>query len=98
MAATCTHLADLEIDAEASGPGCVECLRDGTQWVHLRRCIECGHVGCCDASPQRHATAHFHATTHPLIQSYEPGQDWYWCYVDELAMEVPGDRPSPSHP
>jgi hypothetical protein len=61
-------------------------------------CQTCGHVGCCDNSPKRHATAHFHETSHPLIRSFEPGEDWWWCYVDELAFEVPGAGPAPSHP
>jgi hypothetical protein len=60
--------------------------------------VECGHVGCCDSSPNRHATHHSHETTHPLIQSYEPGEDWLWCYVDELMFEVAGQEPSPAHP
>lgn len=94
---TCAHLADLEIDAPPGGPGCYECTLTGAKWVHLRRCLRCGHVGCCDNSPGRHATAHFHETAHPLIQSYEPGEDWLWCYGDELFVEVEGP-PSPSHP
>ena len=66
--------------------------------MHLRMCMTCGHVGCCDNSPNRHATAHYNETHHPLIRSFEPGADWWWCYVDELAFEVPGAAPSPSHP
>jgi len=96
MSDTCTHLTSIET-AAASGDGCVECLIMGGQWVHLRRCTTCAHVGCCDSSPHRHATAHFHATTHPLIQSFEPGEDWYWCYLDEVAFEREGEGPSPSH-
>jgi hypothetical protein len=95
---SCMHLADLARDATPSGPGCVECLRLGMSWVHLRRCVECGHIGCCDNSQGRHATAHFQEIRHPLIQSYEPGEDWLWCYVDELMFEVAGKSPSPSHP
>lgn len=57
----------------------------------------CGHVGCCDSSPNRHATGHFRATVHPLIQAFEPGEDWYWCYLDDVAFELPGQGPSPSH-
>ena len=60
----------------------------GGRWVHLRRCTECGHVGCCDQSPNKHATAHFHETEHPLIQSFEPGEDWYFCYVDDFVFEL----------
>jgi uncharacterized UBP type Zn finger protein len=96
MAQTCTHL-DHIADVAPSGNGCVECLRTGGRWLHLRRCTECGHVGCCDQSPGRHATAHFHETSHPLIQSFEPGEDWYWCYVDDVAFELASDEPSPSH-
>jgi hypothetical protein len=70
----------------------------GMRWVHLRRCTECGHIGCCDQSPGRHATAHFHAIAHPIIQSFEPYEDWYWCYVDDLMFETAGEGPSPSHP
>ena len=68
-----------------------------TRWVHLRRCTECGHIGCCDNSPERHATKHFHEIAHPIIQSFEPGEDWYWCYVDEIMFEADGEGPSPSH-
>ncbi|MGE2771806.1 UBP-type zinc finger domain-containing protein [Rhodococcus sp. 1.20] len=63
--------------------GCEECLRLGTPWVHLRLCLTCGHVGCCDSSPGRHASAHAHAIGHPIVQSMEPGEDWRWCYVDQ---------------
>jgi uncharacterized UBP type Zn finger protein len=80
-----------------TGNGCVECLQMGAQWVHLRRCASCGHVGCCDSSPNKHATAHFHGTSHPLVQSFEPGEDWYWCYADDLGFEIDGEPPSPSH-
>jgi uncharacterized UBP type Zn finger protein len=66
--------------------------------MHLRLCLACGHVGCCDSSPGKHATAHFHGEGHPLIRSYEPGEDWWWCFVDELAFEVEGATPAPSHP
>jgi uncharacterized UBP type Zn finger protein len=87
---SCTHLDTIR-DVTPSAPGCEECLKIGSPWVHLRLCLACGHVGCCDNSPNRHATKHFHATAHPLIQSLEPGEDWAWCYVDELFME-----PSPA--
>jgi uncharacterized UBP type Zn finger protein len=92
----CTHLDSIR-DVDPSGNGCVECLRDGGRWVHLRRCTSCGHIGCCDNSPGRHATAHFHETEHPLVQSFEPGEDWYWCYVDEIAFEDESAPASPSH-
>ena len=100
MSGTCTHTGDLGtgVGAAPSGPGCVECLATGGRWVHLRRCVECGHVGCCDSSPGTHATRHFHGTGHPLVQSYEPGEDWFWCYADETGFEVDGRPPGPSHP
>lgn len=93
----CTHLSAIE-PAPPSGEGCLECLRIGSRWVHLRRCATCGHVGCCDSSPHKHATGHFRSTTHPLVQSFEPGEDWYWCYLDDMAFQIPGQGPSPSHP
>ena len=91
----CTHLDQAE-DVQPSGDGCVECLESGDRWVHLRLCETCGHVGCCDSSRNKHATAHFHTTGHPLVQSYEPGENWWWCYSDDVAFEVPG-APSYSH-
>jgi len=84
-------------DVGASGNGCVDCQKIGGRWLHLRRCTLCGHVGCCDSSPNRHATAHFHGTSHPLVQSFEPGEDWYWCYVDLVGFEIESDAPSLSH-
>ena len=95
--AGCTHL-DTITDAPPSDDGCHECLADGGHWVHLRRCTACGHIGCCDSSPSTHSTKHSHATIHPIIQSYEPGEDWFWCYPDELFFEVDGAEGSPSHP
>jgi len=80
-------VAGIHPEVPASGPGCVECLAEGGWWFHLRRCAECGHVGCCDSSPSQHATAHYHATGHPVMQSYEPGEDWFWSYPDETAFE-----------
>ncbi|GID98392.1 UBP-type zinc finger domain-containing protein [Amorphoplanes digitatis] len=94
---TCTHL-DRTGDVSPSGAGCVECLAAGGRWVHLRVCMTCGHVGCCDSSPGRHATAHFHAAGHPIVQSYEPGEDWWWCYLDNVAFEVADDARSFTHP
>jgi uncharacterized UBP type Zn finger protein len=79
-------------DLPASVDGCEDCLRDGGVWLHLRICLECGHVGCCDDSPNRHATAHYHGTGHPLIRSLEPGEEWSWCYVDEVGMAIPDIR------
>ena len=96
MNRTCTHLDQVR-DVTPSSAGCEDCLRIGGRWVHLRLCMTCGHVGCCDNSPHRHARAHFHSAEHPLIESYEPGEDWWFCYQDDLAFTVP-DRPSFSHP
>ncbi len=87
---TCTHLGQIEIrQLPASVEGCEDCLREGGVWLHLRICLTCGHVGCCDDSPNRHATAHQHETDHPLIRSLEPGEDWSWCYPDQVAMLIP---------
>jgi hypothetical protein len=98
MSDTCTHL-DTAAPVNPSGDGCVECLAQGGRWVHQRMCQACGHVGCCDSSPGKHATAHFHANPdHPLVRSFEPGEDWWWCYADEVAFEVDGQAPAPSHP
>ena len=80
---TCTHVDSAEIDVPPdTTEGCSDCLREGTRWVHLRECLSCGHVGCCDNSPRKHATAHFRSTEHPVIKSFEPGEHWLWCYVD----------------
>jgi uncharacterized UBP type Zn finger protein len=68
--------------------GCEECLALGMKWVHLRMCLTCGHVGCCDSSVGKHATGHFHATQHPIVQSFEPGEDWGWCYVHERFVDL----------
>lgn len=87
MADVCTHLDQISPHLEAKPHACEECIKTGSRWVHLRRCLVCGHIGCCDSSPNHHATAHFHASGHPLIQSYERGEDWIWCYVDEVAMQ-----------
>ncbi|MEY2522389.1 MAG: hypothetical protein QOJ66_954 [Ilumatobacteraceae bacterium] len=94
----CSHLDTIVPDVVPSSDGCEDCLRIGGRWMHLRRCMSCGHIGCCDNSPNRHATAHFHAAAHPIIQSFEPGEDWLWCYVDEAGFEIPELIPSPSHP
>jgi len=87
---TCTHLNSIVVtELPDSVDGCEDCLREGGVWLHLRICLECGHVGCCDDSPNRHATKHANADSHPLIRSLEPGEDWCWCYVDNLAMVIP---------
>jgi diadenylate cyclase len=83
MATQCKHLDEIR-DAMPNGDGCEDCLQTGDEWVHLRLCETCGHVGCCDDSKNKHATEHFRATAHPVIRSLEPGEDWRWCYVDEV--------------
>lgn len=82
----CAHLDQIR-DVDPRTSGCEECLQTGDAWVHLRLCLGCGHVGCCDQSKNRHATKHFRQTGHPLVRSLEPGERWIWCYVDELGME-----------
>jgi uncharacterized UBP type Zn finger protein len=84
----CEHEISLAPVA-ARARGCEECLKTGSQWVHLRLCLSCGHVGCCDSSPGRHATRHFHETEHPVIASFEPDERWAWCYVHEATLDVP---------
>ena len=89
----CTHLDQIQItQLPASVAGCEDCLRTGGKWLHLRICLTCGHVGCCDDSPNKHATAHRAESAHPLIHSLEPGEDWTWCYDDEVAMIIPEIR------
>lgn len=87
MSKDCTHLDELEHAAPRTPGACEECLQMGDRWMHLRLCETCGHVGCCDSSKNKHATKHFHATRHPIIKSLEPGEEWGWCYVDELFFE-----------
>ena len=89
-----------EIDPSVppSGTGCVECEADGGWWVHLRRCAACGHIGCCDDSLSRHARAHAAGTGHPYIQSFEPGEDWYWDFRTDQYAEGPALAPATSHP
>ncbi|HLE58561.1 MAG TPA: UBP-type zinc finger domain-containing protein [Candidatus Limnocylindria bacterium] len=82
-AVTCRHLDGLA-PVTPSADGCEDCLKIGGRWVHLRICLNCGHVGCCDNSPNRHASRHFAETGHPVMQSFEPGEDWIWCFVDEV--------------
>jgi uncharacterized UBP type Zn finger protein len=73
---------------KASGKGCKECLELGDTWVHLRECLDCGHVGCCDSSKNKHATKHFHATKHPVVRSIEPGETWGYCYDHDVMVEL----------
>jgi hypothetical protein len=95
MSDACEHLDRVET-VEPGSDGCEDCLRTGGRWVHLRMCMTCGHVGCCDSSPGKHATGHFTTEHHPIIQSYEPGEDWWWCYEHEIAFTVDG-APSFAH-
>jgi len=89
--ARCTHLDLVKVtELPAVSPGCVDCLATDDPWCHLRICLTCGHVGCCDDSPNRHATAHAAVTGHPLIRSIQPGEDWSWCFVDEVTMRIAG--------
>lgn len=88
----------IDVDAAPSGPGCQECSAAGGWWVHLRRCAACGHVGCCDSSPEQHATAHFEQTGHQLVQTFEPGEDWFWDYVVEDYYDGPPLAAPTAHP
>jgi uncharacterized UBP type Zn finger protein len=98
----CSHLSKFATPRREpvvpTAHGCQECLERGDSWVHLRLCMSCGHVGCCDDSPNRHATRHFRRTQHPVIKSFEPGEDWAWCYVDDEMLEsvpaFPSESPS----
>ena len=83
MAIECGHLDQIKI-TRVTKDVCEDCVKTGSEWMHLRMCLTCGHVACCDQSPNKHATAHFHRTEHPLIRSAEPGETWTWCYVDEI--------------
>lgn len=82
----CAHF-DQITDAAPSGNGCVECLQTGSRWVHLRMCLTCGHIGCCDQSKGKHATKHAAESSHPIIRSFEPGEEWMWCYPDQTFFE-----------
>lgn len=94
----CTHLDHIH-DITPSGPGCADCIAAGRDdWFHLRVCQECGRVGCCDQSPGKHATAHYHAIGHPIIRSFEPEEEWYYCYPDDMGFELEDAPPAPSHP
>jgi hypothetical protein len=100
--AACSHLDQVRITQLPDAvPGCEDCLAIGGAWLHLRICLSCGRVGCCDDSPNRHATAHSHSSGHPIIRSLEPGEEWSWCYLDEVAMviaEVHGETRIPPSP
>ena len=84
----CEHLAQTTIrSVKRPAKGCEDCLKIGGWWVHLRECLTCGHIACCDSSPHRHATAHFNGTKHPIVTSVEPGETWAWCYVDDRFLQ-----------
>jgi uncharacterized UBP type Zn finger protein len=83
----CVHLKQMREVRARTPAGCEECLSMGSRWVHLRLCLICGHVGCCDSSKNKHATKHFHATAHPIMRSLQPGEDWGWCFVDEVEID-----------
>jgi uncharacterized UBP type Zn finger protein len=83
---SCPHLNQIEA-VTPNSEGCAECLAKGDRWVHLRLCLTCGHVGCCDSSKNKHATKHFQATGHPIMKSFEPGENWGWCYIDQLQFD-----------
>jgi len=86
MSVRCTHLKQIEI-TETDKHVCEDCIKTGDTWVHLRLCLSCGHVGCCDSSKNKHATKHHQTSGHPLIRSAEPGEDWMWCYVNKVMLE-----------
>jgi hypothetical protein len=89
---------EMNLEAGPSGAGCAECESAGGWWVHLRRCAACGHVGCCDTSPGQHGTAHFEASGHRYMQSFEPGEDWFWDFEDSVALDGPELAEPTSHP
>ena len=91
MSVSCTHLDQIAITPPDDVAGCEDCLRTGDRWLHLRLCLTCGHVGCCDSSPNKHASAHAREAGHPIVRSAEPGETWCWCYVDEVPFEVEFD-------
>ncbi|MEU2828835.1 UBP-type zinc finger domain-containing protein [Streptomyces lavendulae] len=84
---TCSHLGKITTVTAPASDGCLECLKSGAGWVHLRRCLTCGHVGCCDSSPNRHASRHYDTTGHPIAVSQQPGEYWGWCFPDQLFLE-----------
>ena len=88
MEKSCDHIKEVNVNIEPNTPeGCEECLKSGDKWVSLRKCLSCGHVGCCDSSKNKHATKHFHQTNHPIIQIYKEKPVWNWCYIDEVSVE-----------
>lgn len=99
IADSCSHLDHVHVtELPDAVEGCEECLKAGDPWVHLRICLECGQVGCCDSSPNRHASTHATETGHPLIRSIEPGEQWAFCFLDEVALAIPHVRGEPRIP
>ena len=88
----CSHTHHIKV-VTPSALGCEECLRIGSPWVHLRLCRNCGHVGCCDKSPHRHARGHFEASGHPIIEGYDPPEGWGWCYIDDIEVDLSSQTP-----
>lgn len=89
LGSPCAHAKDVHIrGVQRPADGCRDCLESGGRWLHLRVCLTCGQVGCCDSSPNRHATKHFQTTGHPIVTSAEPGETWVWCYVDEAELSA----------
>jgi uncharacterized UBP type Zn finger protein len=84
---TCSHLKQVNLETQPRTKGCEECEKIGDDWVALRLCLSCGHVGCCDSSKNKHGTKHFKSTNHPVIESFEPGENWKWCFVDEILKQ-----------
>lgn len=91
-------MTEIDPNAKPSGTGCVECLDSGSWWLHLRRCAACGHIGCCDSSPSQHARQHVHASGHPIIASFEPGEDWFYDFRTDEMVAGPPLAPPRSHP
>ncbi|MET0823106.1 MAG: UBP-type zinc finger domain-containing protein [Solirubrobacterales bacterium] len=88
MSDVCTHLDQIEVTPPDSVAGCEECMKTGDRWLHLRVCLTCGKVGCCDSSPNKHASRHAAEVGHPIVRSAEPGESWCWCFVDNVSFEV----------
>ena len=84
---SCEHISNVNVHTAPNTKGCEECEKSGSTWVHLRVCLTCGHVGCCDSSKNKHATKHYHRSKHPMVRSLEPGERWAWCYVDEAFFD-----------
>jgi uncharacterized UBP type Zn finger protein len=90
MTPVCTHLDQIKVELPDEVAGCEDCMKTGDRWLHLRVCLTCGHVGCCDSSPNRHASRHAEEAGHPILRSVEPGEEWSWCVIDELAFVIRG--------